>query len=78
MFRGVLHECAGDPTSTDSRYVLYDSNADQLITTQLFDTYAEAADVANQLRDILILPIVIPTADEDATEDDESAEQPCD
>jgi len=34
--------------------------------------------VANQLRDILILPIVIPTADEDATEDDESAEQPCD
>lgn len=49
------------PAATNPRYVLYDFDADQLATKQLFDTYAHAADTADRLQNVLIIPIVIPT-----------------
>jgi hypothetical protein len=48
------------PPTTSARYVLYDMDADQLVTAQLFDTYAQAAEAADRLQNILIVPIVIP------------------
>jgi hypothetical protein len=66
------------PATTNPRYVLYDFDADQLVTTQLFATYDEAAEAADRLHDILILPILIPAADADASETDEAADRPCD
>jgi hypothetical protein len=66
------------PATTNPRYVLYDFDADQLATTQLFDTFAEAAEAADRLQNILIVPIVIPAADPDVSDEDESADQRCD
>jgi hypothetical protein len=40
--------------------VLYDFDADQLAMTQLFDTYDQAADAADRLQNVLIVPIIIP------------------
>lgn len=48
------------PATTNARFVLYDFDANQLVTTQLFDTYAQAADAADRLQNVLIVLIEIP------------------
>jgi len=45
-------------TTVSRRWVLYDFDADTLITTQVFQTYAEAVDAASRLHDVLVLPLV--------------------
>ncbi len=65
------------PAPRDSRYVLYDFDADLLATTQLFDTYAEAVDAADQLHDIVIVPIGIPMSGAAESEIEEVPDQPC-
>ena len=66
------------PVTTNPRYVLFDIDSDQLVMTQLFDTYAQAADAADRLQNVLIVPIVIPSSGPDASEAEEAADQPCD
>src|SRR5258708_6159847 len=66
------------PATSSPRFVLYDFDVDQLVTTRLFDTYDEAADAADQLDDILIVPIVILTSGTAASEPEEAADQSCD
>ena len=44
--------------SVTRRWVIYDFDADTLITTQVFQTYAEAVDAASQLHDVLVLPLI--------------------
>lgn len=58
--RGCFVREPAPPVTASPRYVLYDFDADQLITTELFDTYAQAADAADRLQNVLIVPIVIP------------------
>jgi hypothetical protein len=47
--------------------VLYDFNTNALVTTQVFDSQSEAADIAEQLQDVLILRIFTPCMGEDAS-----------
>lgn len=50
-----------EPSTTDSiirRWVLYSINTNTLLTTRTYDSYDEAAEYANQLDDILVLPLV--------------------
>jgi len=44
--------------SVTRRWVIYDFDADTLITTQVFQTYPEAVDAASQLHDVLVLPLI--------------------
>jgi hypothetical protein len=51
------------PQSTDSdrtvtrRWVLYSIDTNMLLTTRTYDTYDEAVEDANQVNDILVLPL---------------------
>ena len=47
-------------TTEIKRWVLYDTDAGSLLTTTVYDSYAEAADDANdpQLHDVLVLPLI--------------------
>ena len=49
------------------RYVLYDFDADELATTQLYGDYAAACEDANELNNVLILAVAI--GDDDTDED---------
>jgi len=40
------------------RWILYCIDSDMLLTTRTYDSYDEAADDANQVDDILVLPLV--------------------
>jgi hypothetical protein len=40
------------------RWVLYSIDTNSLLTTQTYDSYDEAAEDANQVNDILVLPLV--------------------
>ena len=59
-------------------YVLYDFDAGELVTTRVFSSYGDAEDVADRLQNVLIVPIVIPTADNTVSEADAAADPPCD
>jgi hypothetical protein len=48
---------AGDRTVA-RRWVLYSIDTNSLLTTRTYDSYDEAADDANQVDDILVLPLV--------------------
>ncbi len=39
------------------RWVLYNGDTDSLLTTRTYDSYAEAAEDANQVDDVLVLPL---------------------
>jgi hypothetical protein len=39
------------------RWVLYNGDTDSLLTTRTYDSYAEAAEDANQVNDVLVLPL---------------------
>lgn len=41
------------------RYVLYDGDADNLVTTNVYRSYAEAADDADMLNDVIVVPLVV-------------------
>ena len=43
---------------TVRRWVLYDFDADILLTTHVYDSYEAAAEDASQANDVLILPLV--------------------
>ena len=49
----------GPASTIKKRYVLYDFDADELATSMVYDTYAEAADDASQLDNVLVIPLVI-------------------
>ena len=40
------------------RWILYNIDSDMLLTTRTYDSYDEAAEDANQVDDILVLPLV--------------------
>ena len=42
---------------TQRRWVLYVPDTNALLTTRVYDTYAEAADDASQVNDVLVLPL---------------------
>ena len=39
------------------RWVLYNIDTNSLLTTRTYDSYDEAAEDANQVNDILVLPL---------------------
>ena len=39
------------------RWVLYNGDTDSLLTTRTYNSYAEAAEDANQVNDVLVLPL---------------------
>ena len=45
-------------STTVRRWVLYDFDADILLTTHAYDSYEAAAEDASQANDVLILPLV--------------------
>ena len=72
-----LNDLAEPDARTSQRYVLYDFDANQLITTQVFDTHDDAAEHANQLTDVLILPLALPEATAGVAELADGPEGPC-
>lgn len=54
----LTHSADSDRTATD-RWVLYSIDTDTLLTTRTYDSYAQAAEDANQVNDILVLPLTI-------------------
>jgi hypothetical protein len=40
------------------RWILYCIDSDMLLTTRTYDSYDEAAEDANQVDDVLVLPLV--------------------
>jgi len=46
-------------SGTRRRWVIYDLDADCLLTTRTYDRYQEAAEDASQVNDVLILQVVI-------------------
>jgi hypothetical protein len=61
---GVLGEYSLVPQHKESfdgaRYVLYDFDAEQLVTTTIYASYRDAASEAAGLDDVLILPLKLP------------------
>jgi hypothetical protein len=49
-------------TAENRRYLLFDFDAGQLITTNVFDTAEDAAEHAAGLADVLVLPLSVPVA----------------
>ena len=50
-----------EPSTTESvvrRWVLLNIDTNELLTTRTYDSYDEAAEDANQVDDVLILPLV--------------------
>jgi hypothetical protein len=54
-----------DSQSGNLRHVIYDPDSDQLVTTNVFGSYQEAAEWAAELNDVLILPIPVPSSQVD-------------
>ena len=54
---GLELTTSADRTVTH-RWILYNIDSDMLLTTRTYDSYDEAADDANQVDDILVLPLV--------------------
>jgi hypothetical protein len=48
---------AETPGEALRRFILYDHDADDLATTQVFATYAEAADAADLLDNVIVIPL---------------------
>jgi hypothetical protein len=67
---GEVMEVAG-PT----RFALYDFDAEQLATIRVFDSKSEAADVANTLNDVIVVPLPVEPRSQTLAEEDES--EPC-
>jgi len=57
------------------RFALYDFDAGQLATTHVFDSDSEAADVANTLNDVIVVPLPVEPRSQSLAEEDES--EPC-
>jgi hypothetical protein len=53
------------------RYVLYDFDADELASTQLYGDYAEACEIANELNNVLVLEVAAFPAESVDDENDE-------
>lgn len=51
---------AVEPAEIVHRYILYDHDMDDLATTHVFATYAEAADAANLLDNVIVIPLCQP------------------
>ena len=48
---------AVQPTAIHCRYILYDFDRQELASTHVYDSYTEAVDDADQLQDVLVLPL---------------------
>jgi hypothetical protein len=57
------------------RFALYEFDAGQLATTRLFDSASEAADVANKLNDVIVVPLTVEPRSQSLADEDES--EPC-
>jgi hypothetical protein len=68
---GVLHtDAAAEGAGDLRRWVLYDFDAQQLLTTKVYASYAEAAADGAAVHDVLVLPLTIAeTAAADESED---------
>ena len=50
------------PVDAMCRYVLYDFDMDELATAQRFATYEEAAEAADLLDNVIVVPLTVPVA----------------
>ena len=66
---GMLPELSERGESEVRKYILYDFDADDLATTNVYDSYLEAADDASQLDNVIIMPLVFETVEEDSQEE---------
>jgi hypothetical protein len=81
VFKELGSECRelleSAPVGRPQRYVLYDFDGGQLVTTRVYDAYDDARADADQLQDVLIVPIAFgPRRSKDAAAA-EAAEEPC-
>lgn len=53
-----LAECVDDSPQDVRRYVLYDFDAGDLATANVYDNYPEAADDASELDNVIVVPLV--------------------
>jgi hypothetical protein len=72
----LLLETAQEPVH-DNRYVLYDFDADELLSKRVYDCYDDAADEAELLNDVLIVRVPIASRDIDEGSEDGSPEESC-
>jgi len=68
VFRELGRDCRAilerGPASPESRrYILYDLDADELGSTTIYDDYREAVDDADQVNDVIVLPISLTPRD---------------
>jgi hypothetical protein len=72
-----LMESQPEPAST-GRHVLYDFDADELATTRVYGSYAEAVDDANQLHNVLILTLPLEAKPGSGCDSEDASDEPCD
>ena len=72
----LLLETAKEPVQ-DNRYVLYDFDADELVSKRVYDCYDDAADEAELLNDVLIVRVPIASRNLDEGSEDGSPEESC-
>jgi hypothetical protein len=53
----VAKEPADSGRTVERRWVLYNIDTNMLLTTRTYDSYDEAVEDANQVDDILVLPL---------------------
>ena len=72
----LLLETAQAPLQ-DNRFVLYDFDADELVSKRVYDCYDDAADEAELLNDVLIVRVPIASRNFDEGGEDGSPEESC-
>jgi hypothetical protein len=70
----LLLETAQAPLQ-DNRYVLYDFDADELVSKRVYDCYDDAADEAELLNDVLIVRVPIAARDPDENHEEDASEE---
>ena len=64
VFKELGRDCRalmeqGSQSQDSPRYVLYDLDADVLLSTTLYDNYRDAVDDAAQVSDVIVLPLAM-------------------
>ncbi len=64
------------PKIETGRYILYDFDADDLATTNVYDDHAEAVEDASQLDNVIVMPLVFEQQTPAGPEDECDCEKP--
>ena len=65
---GMLPDLSKRGASEVRKYILYDFDAGDLATTNVYDSYPEAADDASELDNVIIMPLVFEKQTADTAE----------